>query len=66
MKTGVFCPLFCLGMLGKSTSYSTGPQPLCSCFGAKYDNSTRFYYIFEIYFTRDKFFGNLFHPFELI
>ena len=34
-KIGVFRPLFCLRMLGKSTSYSTGTQPLSSCFWAK-------------------------------
>jgi hypothetical protein len=28
LKIGVFCSLFCLGMLGKSTSYSTETQPL--------------------------------------
>ena len=37
-KIGVFCPLFRLGMLGKSTSYSTGTQPLSSCFLAKSDD----------------------------
>ena len=35
LKIGVFRPLFCLGMLGKSTSYNTGTQPLSSCFWAK-------------------------------
>ena len=29
---GVFRPLFCVGMLGKSTNYSTGTRPLCSTF----------------------------------
>ena len=33
-KIGIFHPLFCLGMLGKSTSYSTGTEPLSSCFWA--------------------------------
>ena len=31
-KIGVFRPLFCVGMLGKSTNYSTGTWPLCSTF----------------------------------
>ena len=31
-KIGVFRPLFCVGMLGKSTNYSTGTRPLCSTF----------------------------------
>ena len=31
-KIGIFCPLFCVGMLGKSTNYSTGTRPLCSTF----------------------------------
>ena len=31
-KIGVFCPLFCVGMLGKSTNYSTGTWPLHSTF----------------------------------
>ena len=31
-KIGVFRPLFCVGMLGKSTNYSTGTPPLCSTF----------------------------------
>ena len=26
-KIGVFRPLYCVGMLGKSTNYSTGTQP---------------------------------------
>jgi len=34
-KIGVFRPLFCVGMLGKSTNYSTGTRPLCSTFWAK-------------------------------
>ena len=34
-KIGVFCPLFCVRMLGKSTNYSTGTRPLCSTFWAK-------------------------------
>ena len=57
-KIGVFCPLFCFQMLGKSRSYSTGTQPLRSCFWAKFD---RTYCIFAIYFTKANFFGNLFH-----
>ena len=31
-KIGIFCPLFCVNMLGKSTNYSTGTRPLCSTF----------------------------------
>ena len=31
-KIGIFRPLFCVGMLGKSTNYSTGTWPLCSTF----------------------------------
>ena len=31
-KIGIFHPLFCVGMLGKSTNYSTGTRPLCSTF----------------------------------
>ena len=31
-KIGVFRPLFCVRMLGKSTNYSTGTRPLCSTF----------------------------------
>ena len=31
-KIGVFGPLFSLGILGKSTSYSTEFKPLGSCF----------------------------------
>ena len=31
-KIGVFRPLFCVNMLGKSTNYSTGTRPLCSTF----------------------------------
>ena len=27
-KIGLFCPLFCVNMLGKSTNYSTGTRPL--------------------------------------
>ena len=34
-KIGIFRPLFCVGMLGKSTNYSTGTRPLCSTFWAK-------------------------------
>ena len=34
-KIGVFRPLFCVIMLGKSTNYSTGTRPLCSIFWAK-------------------------------
>ena len=51
-----FCPLFYhLRMLGKSTGYSIGTQPLSSCFWAEKDNLTRFYCIFVIYFTRGNF-----------
>ena len=31
-KIGIFRPLFFVGMLGKSTNYSTGTWPLCSTF----------------------------------
>ena len=31
-KIGIFRPLFCVNMLGKSTNYSTGTRPLCSTF----------------------------------
>ena len=31
-KICVFRPLFCVGMLGKSTNYSAGTRPLCSTF----------------------------------
>ena len=31
-KIGVFRLLFCVGMLGKSTNYTTGTRPLCSTF----------------------------------
>ena len=31
-KIGIFRPLFCVKMLGKSTNYSTGTRPLCSTF----------------------------------
>ena len=34
-KIGIFRPLFCVNMLGKSTNYSTGTRPLCSTFWAK-------------------------------
>ena len=34
-KIGIFRPLFCVRMLGKSTNYSTGTWPLCSTFWAK-------------------------------
>ena len=34
-KIGVFSPLFCVGMLGKSTNYSAETRPLCSTFWAK-------------------------------
>ena len=54
-KTCVLGPLFCLGKLGKTTSYSTGTQFLGSCFWAKWDKLTRFYYIFLIHFTRSNF-----------
>ena len=52
-KISVFYPLFCLWMLGKSRSYSTGTQPL-SFWGKKVN-----FCIFMIYFTRRNFFGNL-------
>ena len=31
-KIGIFRPLFCVNMLGKSTNYSTGIWPPCSTF----------------------------------
>ena len=31
-KIGIFRPLFCVSMLGKSTNYSTGTRPLFSTF----------------------------------
>ena len=31
-KIGIFRPLFCVNMLGKSTNYSTGTRRLCSTF----------------------------------
>ena len=31
-KIGIFHPLFCIGMLGKSANYSTGTWPLRSTF----------------------------------
>ena len=63
-KIKVLSPLYCLGMLGKSTSYGTGAQSLSCCFWIKLDNLTTFYCIFVICFTRSNFFCNLLHHFS--
>ena len=47
-KIGVFHPLICLRILGKSTRCSTGTQPLGSCFWAEQDNLKRLNYNFVI------------------